>query len=213
MPVQQKIAYFEKISSQQNASAQWASQVHDAAVKFQKMSGKESGQVTKPCQLGKKSMRNLKVVTHGNDQWNVDAIAFTGPNAIRDASEHVRTLQDTKYWQRHWGVMSTTIKREWHEDAKIVFLTINSRALNRDMEPYISLYVISNAYVDPYDQLLSGAKFCGSTSMIVRYTEDKIYEVLEREILAQLYPLWIRVSPRPSLEQRPLLGQQRVKSH
>ena len=33
-----------------------------------------------------------------------------------------------------------------------------------------------------------------SASMIVRYTEDKIYEVLEREILAQLYPLWIRVS-------------------
>jgi hypothetical protein len=193
--------------NERTAPKSWAGRVHDLAVKFKQISGNTSGQTHQAVQLGENSMRNVTVVTHGNDTWNVDAKALAGPDAIRDASQYARTLEDQGYWQKQWGVMSTIISKEWCEDGKIVFLKVNWRAQHQQ-DPYISLYVISSAYVDPVDDLV-GAKFCGSTNTNVSLGLSKVFKVLEREILEILYPRWIRVASLGTLERKSFLGQQR----
>jgi hypothetical protein len=197
-------------SNERTAATPWAGRVHDLAAKFKQISANTSNQTHKAVKLGENSMRDVTVVTSCNDRWNVDANAFAGPDAISDASQYVRMLND-EYWTPQWGVMSTIIRKEWCGDGKIVFLQVNSRAKdNPKRYPYISLYVISTAYVDPLDNLV-GVKFCGSTNIIVRYGGNRSFELLEWEILKILYPRWIRVAALATLEPRSFLGQQRLK--
>ena len=188
---------------------QYEKQVRDIAANSKQISANASRPAREVLQLGGKLMRNVTVVTSANDRWNVDAIAFAGPYAIRDASQYVRKLQvQEKYWQRQWGVMSTIIRNEWRPDGKIVFLTANSRLgdiMNQKRYPYTSLYAISSEYVKANE--LIGVKYCGSTN---RYP-SQVTVVLEREILEILYPRWIRVDALVSDEQGSFLGQHRLK--